>query len=195
LILKNHKGGFGNLIALPLQKGSRDQGNTVFLDELFRPYADQWRFLESVQRIPADQLANIIHEMAPEGNPVGVHLSIADDEDQPPWHSSLSRKRKEKPIDGQMPSIVRVVVSNLVYIEKKSLPSAMVDRLVRVAAFKNPEFYRLKPCVFLHTARTRHLDYLAEQLRGICSHTFIFEGRDGRSAEKEAGRVFGRRSC
>jgi len=34
------------------------------------------------------------------------------------------------------------VMSNLVYIEKKDLPSAMVDRLVRVAAFQNPEFYR-----------------------------------------------------
>jgi hypothetical protein len=38
------KGGFGNLIALPLQKLPRDQGNTVFLDELFQPHVDQWRF-------------------------------------------------------------------------------------------------------------------------------------------------------
>ncbi len=34
------KGGFGNLIALPLQKSARQQGNTVFLDEKFQPYAD-----------------------------------------------------------------------------------------------------------------------------------------------------------
>jgi hypothetical protein len=65
------KGGFGNLIALPLQKLPRDQGNTVFLDELFQPHVDQWRFLETIERIPVNRLANIIHEVAPEGNPVG----------------------------------------------------------------------------------------------------------------------------
>lgn len=137
------KGGFGNLIALPLQKGPRDQGNTVFLDELFRPFADQWRLLESIQRIPVERLANIIREIAPGGNPVGVHFSFADgDEGEAPWHWSPSRKRRETSITGPMPSTVRLVVSNLVYVEKKDLPSAMVDRLIRVAAFQNPEFYR-----------------------------------------------------
>ena len=137
------KGGFGNLIALPLQKRLRDQGNTVFLNELFQPYVDQWRFLESIQRIPADKLANMIHEIIPGGNPVGVHLSLADDDEgEAPWHWSPSRKRRERPINGQMPSIVRLVVSSLVYIEKKDLPAAMVDRLLRLAAFQNPEFYR-----------------------------------------------------
>src|SRR5437667_401076 len=137
------KGGFGNLIALPLQKQPRDQGNTVFLDELFRPHADQWRFLETIQRIPAQRLANIIHDMVPAGNPVGVHLSFADeDEGEAPWHRSPSRKRRDETISGPMPPSVGLVVSNLVYIEKKDLPSALVDRLIRVAAFQNPEFYR-----------------------------------------------------
>jgi len=137
------KGGFGNLIALPLQKQPRDQGNTVFLDELFRPHADQWRFLETIQRIPAQRLANIIHDMVPAGNPVGVHLSLADeDEGEAPWHRSPSRKRRDETISGPMPPSVGLVVSNLVYIEKKDLPSALVDRLIRVAAFQNPEFYR-----------------------------------------------------
>src|SRR5580765_7147458 len=51
------KSGFGNLIALPLQKRPRDQGNSVFLDDLFQPHVDQWKFLESVQRIPLGRLA------------------------------------------------------------------------------------------------------------------------------------------
>jgi hypothetical protein len=33
-------------------------------------------------------------------------------------------------------------MSNRVYIEKRELPSAMLDRLIRIAAFQNPEFYR-----------------------------------------------------
>ena len=45
------KGGFGNLIALPLQRRPRESGNSVFLDEDFVPYHDQWAFLSTIQRI------------------------------------------------------------------------------------------------------------------------------------------------
>ena len=93
------KGGFGNLIALPLQKGPREQGNSVFLNELFEPYGDQWKFLESVQRIKTDALAALIHEVAPEGNTLGVHLSLPEgDDSEPPWLWHPSRKRKEAKI-------------------------------------------------------------------------------------------------
>jgi len=137
------KGGFGNLIALPLQKRPREQGNSVFLDELFQPHPDQWRFLESVQRMPIDQLARIVYSIAPEGNPIGVHLHLPDeDEGEAPWLWRPSRKRKERQITGPLPPSVRVVVSNFIYIEKEGLPSGMVDRLIRIAAFQNPEVYK-----------------------------------------------------
>jgi hypothetical protein len=35
-------GGFGNLIALPLQRDRRELGCTVFLDDDLEPYPDQW---------------------------------------------------------------------------------------------------------------------------------------------------------
>jgi superfamily II DNA or RNA helicase len=137
------KGGFGNLIALPLQKPAREQGNSVFLDELFHPYVDQWKFLESVQKVPTDRLARMIQEIAPSGNTIGVHLSVPEEgKGEAPWLWSPSHKRKDEPIADPLPSTVRVVVGNLVYIEKKDLRSPMLDRLIRIAAFQNPEFYR-----------------------------------------------------
>ena len=137
------KGGFGNLIALPLQRPAREQGNSVFLDEFFQPYADQWKALESVQKIPTDRLARMTQEIAPNGNTIGVHLSFPEEgRDEAPWLWSPSQKRKDGRIADPLPSTVRVVVGNLVYIEKKDLPSAMLDRLIRIAAFQNPEFYR-----------------------------------------------------
>jgi hypothetical protein len=45
------KGGFGNLIALPLQRLARRDDNTVFLDRDFHPFPDQWRYLASVNRL------------------------------------------------------------------------------------------------------------------------------------------------
>ncbi len=137
------KGGFGNLIALPLQKRPREQGNTVFLDEVFQPLVDQWKFLESVQRIPIDLLTRIIQEIAPSGNTIGVRLSLPEEgRDEAPWLWRPSRKQKNERITAPLPPTVRVVVSNRVYVEKKDLPSAMLDRLIRIAAFQNPEFYR-----------------------------------------------------
>lgn len=137
------KGGFGNLIALPLQKRPRDQGNSVFLDEVFQPHVDQWRFLGSIRRISTSVLSQMIQEIAPAGNAVGVRLSIPDQEEsEAPWLWRPSRKPRNGSITAPLPPTVRVVMSNLVYVEKKGMPSAMLDRLIRIAAFQNPEFYR-----------------------------------------------------
>ena len=53
-------GGFGNLIALPLQRDARDQGDTLFLDERLEPYDDQWSLLASIPKIAAEQLGELI---------------------------------------------------------------------------------------------------------------------------------------
>lgn len=45
------KGGFGNLIALPLQKAALESGNTCFLAADFNPLPDQWSFLASTSRV------------------------------------------------------------------------------------------------------------------------------------------------
>ena len=43
-------GGFGNLIALPLQAKPRENGNSVFVDDDFLPFADQWAYLSSIRQ-------------------------------------------------------------------------------------------------------------------------------------------------
>jgi len=137
------KGGFGNLIVLPLQKGPRKRANSVFLNEFFEPYANQWEFLESVRRIDADALASLLHDLAPGGNTLGVRLNLSEEfNDEAPWFWRPSQVRKEEKIAEPLPDSVRVIRSNLIYIEKKDLPSSMQDRLIRVTAFQNPEFYK-----------------------------------------------------
>lgn len=137
------KGGFGNLIALPLQKGSRESGYTEFLDDNLQPYPDQWSFLASIRRIPQSAAERLISEALQHGDLIGVRIASVDDEDQPdPWTLPPSRKRPDKPIKGPLPATVEVVRSNLVFIEKKGLPPEMLNRLLRIAAFQNPEFYK-----------------------------------------------------
>ena len=137
------KGGFGNLIALPLQKIPRKSHNSVFVDDHFKPHPDQWQYLSAVPRVAADMLPALIHEVAPEGNIVGVRFAVTEEEaGGDPWLLPPSKKRRERPIAGSLPAGVRLVLSNMAYVEKKALPPALLDRLCRLAAFQNPEFYK-----------------------------------------------------
>ena len=137
------KGGLGNLIALPLQKVPREAGNTVFVDSEFRPYPDQWGFLSALRRMSTNAAQALVLEAQRKGDLVGVRISVADDEsEQEPWTLPPSRKRREFPIVGPLPERVQVVRANLLFIEKKGLPSGMLNRLLRLAAFQNPEFYK-----------------------------------------------------
>jgi superfamily II DNA or RNA helicase len=137
------KGGFGNLIALPLQFVPRKSGNSLFIDADLRPYPDQWEFLSSVQRISAESAEEIIAEAQRNGDLIGVRISVADaDDEQDPWTLPPSRKRIERPIEGPLPETVEIVRANLLYVEKQDLPPAMLNRLLRLAAFQNPEFYK-----------------------------------------------------
>jgi superfamily II DNA or RNA helicase len=133
-------GGFGNLIALPLQNGPRQGGNSVFVDDELQPYDDQWRFLASVERMSRIEVAHLVEQASNAGRILGVRLPL-DDDDEEPWLAPPSRRKAEPPIVGAIPETIEVVFGNQVYIERTELPPALVNRLVRLAAFQNPEFY------------------------------------------------------
>ncbi len=133
-------GGFGNLIALPLQIGPRQQGNSVFVDDTLRPYDDQWAFLSSLRRMSRAEVANLVDQASAAGRIVGVRLPL-DDDNEEPWLAPPSRRKAEQPIVGVMPERVEVVLGNQVYIDRSALPPSLVNRLIRLAAFQNPEFY------------------------------------------------------
>ncbi|MEQ1910101.1 MAG: DEAD/DEAH box helicase family protein [Vicinamibacterales bacterium] len=136
------QGGFGNLIALPLQKGPRERGNSVFLDDDLVPYADQWAFLASLRKIGRAQVEGIVQEAEQRGRVLGVRLPPQDDGDDEPWTAPASRHRKELPIDGELPATLELVLSDQIYIAKEGLPPGLRNRLLRLAAFQNPEFYK-----------------------------------------------------
>ena len=133
-------GGFGNLIALPLQKSPRERGNSVFVDEDFQPYQDQWAYLSSVHRLSREALASIVAEAASRGQLLGVRLPEVED-DHTPWTASPSRREKAIPLAGDLPASVEVVLGSRIFIDRTRLPPVLVNRITRLAAFQNPEFY------------------------------------------------------
>jgi len=133
-------GGFGNLIALPLQSRPRETGKSVFLDDDFCPYEDQWAYLSTIGRLSRGEVMSIVAEAAVMGQIIGLGLPSMEEDDEP-WAALPSRRRKEPPIEAELPGSVEVVLGNQVYIDRVELPPALVNRIVRLAAFQNPEFY------------------------------------------------------
>ena len=134
------QGGFGNLIALPLQGGPRDSGNSVFLDADFEPWPDQWSFLSGLRRLSATELARIVDEAGRRGRIVGLRLPL-DDEDEEPWTAPPSRRSPLPAIASALPERIGAVLGDQLYVAREGLPPGLVNRLLRLAAFQNPAFY------------------------------------------------------
>ena len=132
------KGGFGNLIALPLQKHPRANGCSVFVDADLRPYPDQWGFLAAILPMPVHDIEPTILRATGKAHPLDV--TFIDEEDQKePWKRSAAVSKK---LVGPMPKSLTVTLANLIYFEKAQLPQSLANRLIRLAAFQNPEFYK-----------------------------------------------------
>ena len=136
------KGGFGNLIALPLQKKPRAAGNSAFLDEQLQPYDDQWAFLSSIRKITRAQAESLARDAERRGRVTGVRRAFEEDDDDLPWTAPPSRRRKEPPIVGALPEKLELVLGDQIYIAREHLPPGLRNRLLRLAAFQNPDFYR-----------------------------------------------------
>jgi superfamily II DNA or RNA helicase/very-short-patch-repair endonuclease len=134
-------GGFGNLIALPLQRAARKQDNTVFLDDACVPWTDQWAFLASLRKIARSQVEQIVGDAERRGRILGVRLPPQDDEKAEPWTVPPSRQR-DIPIVGDLPASLGLILGNQIYIAKQDLHPGLRNRLLRLAAFQNPEFYK-----------------------------------------------------
>jgi superfamily II DNA or RNA helicase/very-short-patch-repair endonuclease len=150
------KGGFGNLIALPLQKVARACGNSVFIDDNFVPYADQWAYLSGMQRVSRMEVENVVRLAESKGRVMGVRPVIVDEEDDVPWTRPPSQRRIRSSIAGPLPERLDLILGNEIYIAKDLLTPSLRNHLTRLAAFQNPEFHKAqamrlptydKPCV------------------------------------------------
>ena len=157
------KGGFGNLIALPLQRVARDVGNSVFIDTGFNPLPDQWRYLASIKRLSASSVLRLAEEADRRGQVIGVRMSdTVDEEELTPWNRPPSRRPRKMVIKEPLPAVVHAVLSQRLFIEKEGLPSPILNQLKRLAAFQNPEFYK-KQRMRLSTALTPRVIACAEE--------------------------------
>gem|GEM_PF-2299082 len=138
--------GYGNLIALPLQKVPLSSGNSAFLDESMVPYDDQWAFLQSVKKMSTVVVEALVTKATRQNALMPVDRPSEKeeaDEKIDPWALPPSAKRKEDTIlTPPLPTHVAITLSNFVYIPKIGLTRSHLNRIERIAAFQNPQFYK-----------------------------------------------------
>ncbi|MBU3953426.1 MAG: DEAD/DEAH box helicase family protein, partial [Proteobacteria bacterium] len=129
------KGGFGNLIALPLQKASRKNENSLFVDEVYGAYKDQWKYLCDIQKLTEKELISFTTKFGKE-NELGMLKDEAVSVNKP-WI-----KKEIKLALQDFPKTIEITKSGMLYIKKSGLTQKALNILKRFAAFKNPDFYR-----------------------------------------------------
>ncbi len=108
--------GLGNLIALPLHKPAWEQGNSCFVDDHLNPYADQWAFLSSVQRVKIDHLDKLYQSNL----------------------SSISLSSVKTKVDSDK---LHITLSNSVCIKRSGMTPALINFLKEELNFSNSEYY------------------------------------------------------
>ena len=150
------KGGFGNLVALPLQKEPRQSGNSEFIDENFISYPDQWGYLSQVKQYTLQEIEQFIRRLAPTGE-LGQLQPSSEQEVEKPWEiktpeiAPLLKK-------SDLPPVVELVTANMLYIKKEGFKNPALNALKRLAAFRNPEFYKAQAMRLSTHEKSRIID-------------------------------------
>jgi len=126
-------GGLGNLVALPLQGQARKKGNSVFVDDDFLPYQDQWSYLTQVKKLSAWALDDIIAKHP--GDELG---NLSASSEKKPWELPVAQNISQRDFNRQ----IILTKADKIYIPVQSVSAKALNHLKRIAAFRNPEFYR-----------------------------------------------------
>ncbi|UOF90089.1 hypothetical protein LSG31_19840 [Fodinisporobacter ferrooxydans] len=176
----------GNLIALPLQRLPGKEGNALFVDKHYEPYKDQWVFLSSLRKMTLSEVEAIVREAERKGDVIRIAKSAMEEEGEiKPWNLPMDKK-KPLLLKEPLPSYMKFVLSNMLYVDKVGLSSSQINQFIRMAAFQNPEFYKAQSMrsPILLTDRTSHLEYFESKLQGFAKNVIVLRGGMGKKQWK-----------
>ena len=139
------EGGLGNLVALPLQGNARKNGNSVFVNEYFEPFRDQWEYLLNISKFSVFALEDILKQTA-NILPLG---DLSKTSESKPWEVPVTAKIEKSDFSSE----IVITRSNMLYIPLTLLSSKVLNHFRRIASFRNPEFYS-KQALRLSTYQT-----------------------------------------
>lgn len=128
-------GGFGNLIALPLQGQARRQGNSLFVDAAFQAYPDQWAYLSQLRKLSTGEIDALIKTHS-HGDSLG-NLCVAEPASKP-WEKQQKVSLSALDFYG----VQHIVRANMLFLPANGFAPRARNQLLRLAAFRNPDFYK-----------------------------------------------------
>ena len=126
------EGGLGNLVALPLQGMARRKGNSVFVDNKFNAYEDQWTFLSQIHKFSEAELDLLLRQ-----HTVPTLGELSKSSETKPWETTQIGTS----LADCYPKQIVLIRANMLYIPLANLSAKCVNAFKRIAAFRNPEFY------------------------------------------------------
>lgn len=148
------KGGFGNLIALPLQGVPRRIGNSCFVDEQLVPYPDQWKFLGELPFVSSEKLQQL------RTRAIGEHRALLPQTEEEverlePWSLFCPREKSGSepssqgttvysPPEGAVSVKIQITLANCIYLRQGELTPTLRGRLIRLASFVNPKYAEMQ---------------------------------------------------
>jgi hypothetical protein len=136
------EGGFGNLIALPLQREARQVGNSSFVDAELNVIEDQWQHLSQIKKLSRQEINKLLLQISSDASLISEQ-NVTDT--RPPWEVTA----KPRPLVLENPpQQITITLANHIYFEMKALPSALSARLRRLASFSNPVFFKTQALRF-----------------------------------------------
>lgn len=160
------KGGFGNLIALPLQGEPRRRGDSCFVDDRLVPFADQWRFLSELPLVTRALVDALCARAASERRRV-LPQAEAEILRHEPWSlfnpSDVSKSAPAPSAAYEFPSEavadkIQITLGNAVYLRQTELTPTLRGRLIRLASFVNPKYAEMQRLRLSVSATPRVID-------------------------------------
>lgn len=133
-------GGLGNLIGLPFQSDPKKRACSVFVNEKFQVYSDQWAYLYTITRMRVEDIREAIFNAVGDRDPLDIEFAVELDDDKPvdePW---APKKKVTLLLPGVVPKSIAVKHGNMLWFEN-SLPISLKNKLLRLSAFKNKQFH------------------------------------------------------
>jgi len=128
------EGGFGNLVALPLQgKARREKLNSVFVDDDFQAYREQWDYLYQVKKINEAAIDIILQQHTHED--LGA---LSTSSESKPWITPTPQNITSS----DFTNTIMITVADKIYIPLNAVSAKVLNHIKRIAAFKNQEFYK-----------------------------------------------------
>lgn len=158
------KGGFGNLIALPLQGIPRNKGNTVFVNDSFIPFENQWEYLSGIVKLSQNEVDNITATFSNNYDISNTHIT----EDTDITNAEVTINVDSNDLTDCYRNRVDIIINSTIEIDIKGMPSILVTALKRMVTFANPKYFELQKLRFSTWNTPKYIfcgEYEASKLR------------------------------